>query len=348
MSRKHVPLFDVSDWLSEHVRVYRSGPTNLTASSCPICGKKGGKFYVRGDGSAKNGSYTAYCCSNIGNLTSLVSLVEGLSYSEAEDFIESRVDEEPTFIPITQFVAQAPPSVELPSISVAADSSAAMWVTDHLGSLGERGVTDYIIDRHKLLMTVYGTKYAGEDRKDLDFRLLVPVYRGGSLISWQARDMTGKARRKYLFPAGDRSSEWLYDFDAFIGETLLITEGVFHKWAWDRLGHELNDPVLKNCTVASFGKKLTEAQTNLLVQRTDIKNIVFAWDFDAAPEVSKVANMLNGRKNIYIMPAHPSGKDHDELPASELVGMWRTVMPFSHALEIQMKIALAASKMAMK
>lgn len=345
--REAIEAFDIRNWLSEKTRVFKSGPTNISASLCPICGKRGGKFYARADGGERNGSFTAYCCGNIGSLTLLVELVEGISRSDALDFIKDRVAQESdAVIPLVPLHIDeyVPPKINLPSPVYFAYPDYVCWVKDHWGTLRDRGVDEYVIQRHHLMLTQIGTTYAGDDRRDLDHRLLIPVIKDGSLLSWQARDLGGTAKRKYLFPAGDRSSEWLYGLDQFAGDTILIVEGVFHKWAWDRLGIMLGDSALERCSVASFGKKLTQAQRGIILQRSDIRNVVFAWDIDAAAEVGRAALEMTGKKAVYVMPSHPSGRDHDELTHDELAEMWKTVEPYSTSLEIRMKTALAAQR----
>lgn len=353
--QRAVQAFDVRDWLSERVRVHKSGPTNISASECPICGKKSAKFYARANGDRHNGSFTAYCCHHSGGLLTLIGLVEGFTREEAVDFLIERLEgEETRIVPVLreeQPAAEQRPLPELPHPLYPAVPDYPIFVKGEQRTLAWRGADSYIIGRHGLGLTYIGTIFGKDDRgrpqrrKDLDYRLVIPIRRGADVIGWQARDLTDSSKRKYLFPAGDLSREWLYDLDAHEGSTIIIAEGVFHKWAWDRFGLRYGCGY-DRMAVASFGKSLTAAQIDLLIARPHITDVVLAWDLDAAPEIDKVAKLLVGRKRVHVMHAHPSGRDHDELDDAELAGLLHGIEPYTPELGVRMKTALALANMA--
>lgn len=345
----------------------------MVAKPCPVCGDRRGKFYVNVAGGEHNGSFNSYCCHDSGNLVKLAKLVEGFGTDdEAIQFIYAQVEGEDELIPVLPSQPM-PAGVELAGGAPALVPTLATLVmalpeplytatpaTPYAGGgatcLGDRGVDQYIIDRHQLRVTTFPTFYHDPHnpdreprRKDLDNRLIVPSFTpdGSALLSWQARDMTGTANRKYVFPAGDRSTEGLYGFHEYLargGDTLIVVEGVFHKWAWDQLGRHLGIPAIEFGTVASYGKKLTKPQEELIMATPKIKRLVLAWDFDAAVAVTKVAGRVSGRKELAVMLPHASGRDHDELTLTERAALLaENVAPYSMALAARMVAAVTAA-----
>jgi hypothetical protein len=341
--------FDVRGYLEERGRLRNSGPTNVVCRPCPICGDNRGKFYANVRAGRHNGMWNAYCHHDQGNLVDLVMHVEGVTREEAVSQIRARVEgTDNRIIPIIEKIAETalPSSQELvqcvfPAPLRQASPYDAIASQGSLIALDCRGVTSTVIERHALQVTGEGT-YLGTDRRhDLDHRLIIPIRQGDRWLSWQARDLTGKASRKYVFPAGDRSSEWFYDFDDYLehgGSTVLVVEGVFHKWAWDNLGATMGNLGVSHLSVASFGKRMTAEQERLLMTTPKIKRIIIGWDLDAWPEIVKVAGRIAGRKELLIMPAHESGMDHDELPHAELKRMLVEARPYSLDFALEQRL----------
>jgi hypothetical protein len=276
--------------------------------------------------------------------------VEGTTREEAVSQIRARVDgSDNRIIPIIEnIVEKAAQSsredtqCDFPASMRQANPNNAIASKGRLIALRDRGVTPEVIERHALQVTGDETWLGVDRRRDLDHRLIIPIRRGNGWLSWQARDLTGDAgRRKYVFPAGDRSSEWFYDFDDYLehgGSTILIVEGVFHKWAWDNLGSATGNAGIYHLSVASFGKRLTGEQERLLMTTPKIKRIIIGWDLDAWPEIVKVAGRIAGRKELLIISAHESGLDHDELPHAELKRMLVEARPYSMDFALEMRL----------
>ena len=345
--------FDVADYLSGFGKVSKTGPTNVTVNPCPICGDRHGKFYANVTGSKRNGLYNTYCCHNAGNLIDLVMRSEGCDRIEAEALIARSVDG--GMLRLAPLIPRASqqPAVRIPSLPgplSMATPGHPCWIKSRMGTVSERGVDDYIIARHGLMITGGNAMYAGVQREDLNHRLLIPVFTDyvRTLLSWQARDLTGLADRKYLFPSGDRSTEWLYDLQGHQGRTLLIVEGAPGKWAWDRLGRASGRPQIEHLAVASFGKKLTAAQIALIMNATHIEKIILGWDLDAAAEIVKVAGEMQGRKDVWVMPAHASGRDHDELTFREMEELLAASQRYTPQMGVELTTSLALGRFALK
>ncbi len=110
-------------------------------------------------------------------------------------------------------------------------------------------------------------------------RLVLPVYgEDGRLAAWQARDVTGQARAKYL--TCGHISKLLYWTDLVRrgGDPWrwYVVEGVFDAW---RMAYN---------TVATFTHGLSRAQRGQLLADDRAEEVVFAWDGDSW-ELSKAA-----------------------------------------------------------
>lgn len=356
-NRDYVQVFDVDDYLSSTSRVRASNKRNLMVTPCPVCGEtKPHKFYVRAEiGSEHNGRWNSYCCHNAGDLVSLVYNAEGYaSKAEAVAHIKAVVDgDDDGVIPLIETVkANAADAEELLPCSFPVDlfeaSPEMIFVRDgNAHSLRSRGVDEYIITRHMLRVTGNQTTYEGKWRPDLNNRLIIPVLKTGQTLewlSWQGRDLTGMAERKYVFPTNDKSSRTLYGYEqAKTMPMMIVVEGAFHKWAFDSLGKRLGNQLIENCAVASFGKKLSPEQEELIVNSTAEK-VVLAWDLDAAPQIHRIAQRLHGRKQVYVMEASQDGRDHDELTDVELLTLMANIKPYTYQLAVEMNARLALMK----
>lgn len=102
-------------------------------------------------------------------------------------------------------------------------------------------------------------------------RLILPVYRNGSLVFWQAREALARDRPKYLNPRKEETlcspSDVLFNADeASRHDNIVICEGIFSAM---RVG--------KNA-VATLGNKISQTQLDILEQ---IKKTTLTLFFDA-------------------------------------------------------------------
>jgi DNA primase len=128
--------------------------------------------------------------------------------------------------------------------------------------LCRRGVTDDQIDRFDF--------YFAEDGLCRG-RIIMPAKFRGNIVTYSARDITGKASQKYYNPPGGSQSCWLFNWDtAEKYNSVIVVEGVFDALGVDRAGY-------KN-VVASFTKRVSEVQAALL---SGFKKVIIMYDNDA-------------------------------------------------------------------
>jgi hypothetical protein len=108
-------------------------------------------------------------------------------------------------------------------------------------------------------------------------RIIVPIFMNGEQVGWQGRypeDLDFKDKRnppKYFFCPGTNRRVILYNFDrAKEYPFVVVTEGVTDVWT------------IGDCAIATFGKKITPQQCNLLHQNW--KTVILALDADAIEE----------------------------------------------------------------
>ena len=150
--------------------------------------------------------------------------------------------------------------------------------------LEDRGITREQVEEYDMRYCYSGT-YSG--------RVVVPCVYKGDLVTFVARDIIGYSSRKYLNPLGNKQSDFLFNFDPSITDTVVLTEGVF-----DAISASKVLP-----SVASFGKSLSTRQINFL---NGIKNVIFYWDRDAYPQVEKYVEKIQSSCTVV---CHHDGKD---------------------------------------
>lgn len=126
------------------------------------------------------------------------------------------------------------------------DSDTERALAPFRGYLAQRRVPADVIARHAIGCALLG-RYAG--------RVILPVLEEGRLVTFQARDITGRTRAKYLGPTGAPLGEVLFNLDeARTHAQIILCEGI----------------ISAICTgpdaVASFGKTLKPVQVALLVR----------------------------------------------------------------------------------
>ena len=165
--------------------------------------------------------------------------------------------------------------------------------------LKRRGFKKRIISTYKLGFCEYG---------DYNLSIIVPIYVEGEVVSYQAVDVTGKAKTKYVDAPKDvaliPNSDLVYGIDD-IQKQMCIVEGVTDKWA---MGLD---------AVATLTKNYTREQMLFLVKHVS-KNtkIKVMFDPDASRDGRKFANNLCGYYlDVMFIKLH--GKDPAELPEKD-------------------------------
>lgn len=141
---------------------------------------------------------------------------------------------------------------------------------------------DYIRDRGfspAEIVRKYGVQ-AGGPIGDWRFRLMIPFYLKGKLVTYQGRDISGKQKLRYKTLGIEESvidpKDMFYGLDYVKGDRVGVVEGVVDSW---RMGPGF---------IASLGTSLTPAQISYL--RKHFKTVFFLFDPEAEAQGKAMKN----------------------------------------------------------
>ena len=229
---------------------------------CPFCGDTGyhGAFTEHGE------IYTCWKCGCHKTIETLIEL-SGRDYYGVKILIEE-YDDQLSLIRTLHKKKSCGENLILP------------------GSTLDKPYRDYLIKRKfdpDILIKKYGIT-AGGPVGEWKFRIIIPIYYEGQLVSWQGRDITGQQELRYKTLSTEKSvvdpKSILYDIDNCKKDYIGVCEGVFDKF---RLGDDF---------VATLGTSMRESQYRLLSIYKKIY-IVFDPEETAQLRAKKVAERLS-------------------------------------------------------
>ena len=252
------------DYLDERYSIVSASGGNqvkLEGGACPFCGddRSDLRLYVN----AKTGFGQCFHCGRGFSPLSFVKASEGCSGRVAKSILkgagdgwakgEEEKEEEVGLITPPMCWAQDSPE----AMAYLADREIPLGVAQHFR-------LRYALDNIEIGGRLFYTKG----------RLIIPIFgMDGEMMSWQGRDISGKAKQRYLFPPGFKGREYVYNAHAIARDCcLILVEGAFDAYGWFRAG-------FKN-VVATFGKKLSEEQLDI-IRSLKPKVVFVAWDSDA-------------------------------------------------------------------
>jgi DNA primase len=175
----------------------------------------------------------------------------------------------------------------------------------------------------------YRDNYGNVRYQDFSNRILIPVFDlDGMLVSFQGRDITGKAEKKYLFPSGYASTGvHLYNgHNVHNTKRIIVAEGAFDvaatKIACDST-LDLRDVVCvgtfgKNVSYGSEGAQLDKFRA---LRDRGVEEVTFMWDGEvqATEDAVRCGLMLAGLGFRVKVAMLPKDKDPNEVTAVEVV-----------------------------
>lgn len=149
----------------------------------------------------------------------------------------------------------------------------------HIRYLNKRGFNNKAIEKLEKTYKIRGTGPVGL----YNFRVMVPIYFDGTMVSYQGRDYTERSLTKYMACAKKdeirEHKHCLFGMDEAISDTVVLVEGIFDVL---KLGEG---------AVATFGTSLTLQQIKLIIERWKHKIILF--DRDASTKARELADKLS-------------------------------------------------------
>jgi hypothetical protein len=190
-------------------------------------------------------------------------------------FIEKKDEDKITLANLTK-INTSTPTVKLP------EHSKRLVVSDEDIDY-QIPLVKYLDDR-KVDLNNYHFYYSMEERF-ID-RVIIPFYRNGKLIYWQARTIHDHVKKRYDNAPVSRDAV-LFNFDklnAYSSEPLFVTEGVFDAMMFDG--------------VAMCGSKLTPAKTELLHKSN--RKLIFVIDKDSNGKHLADSVMREGWQIVFV------------------------------------------------
>ncbi len=242
------------------------------------------------------GNFHCFRCHRKGSLKYLLQSIEGISDDEYDDLFEVEInnDELPVDLIKEKFKRHKYTKESNLLDSVPGELISENTLTEYIllqRFINKRNIQLSTLIKYKCRFCGYVGKYAN--------RLILPVIENNKVVSFQARDLTNKAEKKYDNPKVS-VHEYLYKTEFLDDSHVYIVEGVFDAWR-----------MLYN-TVAIFGKTLTKTQKRLL-RSLGVKKYIFCLDSDASMYTIKEMNELADYVDEVGMVILPKGKDPDDL-----------------------------------
>jgi DNA primase len=321
---------DISSWLDWYGIDYRrttgSHGIQLNIRECPVCGNSNWKVYLNEETGLGN-CFHGDCETKFNKFKFIKAAIHANNFKEVMDNLDDYLDavgwkpkpkEKPQENPFVNHQSFYMPNfIPLPIKG------------RNLKYLTQRGISQEATAYFGLGFCKEGSyQYKKPDGnlgyKDFSMRVIIPIKDiDGKVVSFQGRDITGKAEKKYLFPAGVRSTGSLfYNGEHAVGaESIVINEGVFDVIATWQAFNE--DPSMRSIIpVGSFGKHISfgndrDSQINYLLtlKEKGLKVITMMWDGEHRAICDAIQTALKLKKYGFVVRvAILAGKDPNELP----------------------------------
>jgi DNA primase len=351
--RARLEALDITEWLEAQGLDYRrsrgSSGEQLNVKECPSCGNSKWKTYLNADSGLGN----CFVCDTKYNKWKFITAVMGGAptskvIASIDEFVGGRA-----WRPKRTRIAEVnETTVELPE----------SYVLPHRGRnmayLDDRGVDSSLAEFFHLRFCNVGY-YRYKIRGDWHFmpfdgRIIIPVFDlDGNLVTFQGRDVTGTAERKYLFPPGIAAAgTQLYNAHNVVygTESVVVGEGAFDviaiKKAFDA------DSSLKDVIpIGTFGKHLSwggeetqQAKFHKLRER-GVRTVTIMWDGEiaatkAACDAAKKLIVLGFDARIAMLP---KDKDPNEVSADVVRAAYRQSVPYSQMNELKLLMKLQSA-----
>lgn len=351
--REILDTIDMDDWLDSNGIEYRktrgSSGMQLNVKECPVCGNSKWKVYLgasTGLGNCFAGDHPPGKNFNkwvfIRAATPDVStsaLIDGLkAFGESRGWRPKRVVSEEVSNKADWTLPENYP------IPIAGKN---------LKYLTNRGIGADLARYFKLSYCLKGFfRYRSEGNwRFMDFsrRILIPVYDlDGNLVTFQGRDITGTAEKKYLFPPGLLGSgRFLYNgFNVQNTTRVVVGEGAFDVIAMKKAFDD--EPDLRDVVpVGTFGKHLsygpgdTQQGEFLKLRDRGVQSVTLMWDGEVqATDDAITAGIKLQELGFSVRIAMlPKDKDPNEVPPSVVIRAYYDAVPLTRvgAVSIMMQ-----------
>lgn len=311
----------IEDWIEQNIdsKILYTGNGKEIHICCPICGDHRYRLYIE----LNKGLVYCHNCNFRGTVINLISRVEGISYTRAnERFMNIKGNmtipldicdtlEHKLLIDDDVEVAKRP--IPLPEEYQLLLDSQQILAKRAISYLQSRSITLNQIQRYKMGFCAMG-QYTG--------RIIIPIYEGNELKFWIARAISQHARLKEKSPSNEPyqygKSEVIFNIEyaARTYHAAVISEGIFDALSWGGIG------------VSLLGKELYDEQLRVLLNYRELlyEGVYIAVDADAAPMADIMAHQLSEFFQVYIINIPDKYDDPNRyLQTHSKAAMWRLI-----------------------
>lgn len=344
---------DIEAWLCDEGLDYRvtrgARGTQLNVKECPFCGNSNWKVYLNADTGLGN-CFHGDCEEKMNKWKFIRANFPTSTPREVIEHIKQFARNQ-GWQPAkrsTSAVNNDVGDLKLP------DSYALPVNGRNVRYLENRGITSDVAQYFNLRLSTKGAfKYKQGGREiiqDYSGRIIIPVYdMSGDLASFQGRDITGTAEKKYLFPPGFASTgSIIYNAHNVIGlEHVVIGEGVFDVMAI-KIAMDKEMSLRGIGQIGSFGKHLSAGDDNsqlaklIYLAEHGLKCVTFMWDGEKkaihdAIKAALVVSQYGIKARVAILP---EDCDPNEVPASEVIKAFNKAVTINRLTAMQLILKL--------
>lgn len=343
-----IPIEEILERQGVDYRVtHGSSGEQLNVKECPFCGGSSWKVYLNRDSGLGN-CFHGSCGERFNSFKFVKQLVGARNSLDLKALLQTIALElgwqpprKAAELPVVEQEWQLPDCSQLPL----SDGRMPVYLTN-------RGVTPEIAKAFDLRWSARGwfNYIKADGSKSGQFygsRIIIPVYDlDGSLVTFQGRDASGKAERKYLFPPGlPGSGAFLYNGHRGKGKKkAVLVEGAF-----DVIGAEtaLRAFAIDDAVLGSFGKHLSrghdESQESrfLRLKRLGLEEVRVMWDGEKAAFEAAInaATLLNGLGIKSFVCTLPAGKDPGEASARDILAAYNGAQRITPLAAIKLRLS---------
>lgn len=276
-----------------------SSGQQLNLKTCPVCGGNQWKVYLNAETGFGN-CFSGSCEVTFNKYSFIKACNNDISSGEVIRHIKAVASEQGwrqkktiKYVVDNELIGlHFPESIDLP------------FEGKNLKYLTNRGITNEIASYFYLKYSKNGVfRYNDGDKvrtQNYSSRIIIPIYDlDGILASFQGRDITGEADKKYLFPPGYSSTgKYLYNgHNALHARHVVICEGVFDVMAV-KIAMDSDVSLREIVPIGSFGKHLSNGFGNdqveqlIKLKHKGLKEVTFMWDGELSAIKSAIRSAL--------------------------------------------------------
>jgi len=351
---------DVESYLDREAIDYRhtrgSSGEQLNVRECPVCGGNAWKVFINADTGLGN-CFHGSCGEKFNKYKFIRAHIGSPTNAKTFEHIKQVAREQGWRAPRkhSSAVNLTPGALKLP------ESMQFPIKGQNLSYLANRGVSVGVAQYFNLRYSHTGRFWYKADGKNraqsYERRILIPIFDlDGKLVSFQGRDITGAAEKKYLFPPEYSSTgRYLYNGHNALGaKRVVVGEGAFDVIATKIALDE--DMTLRDVVpVGTFGKHLSYGDPNggdqlgafIRLRDAGLEEVTFMWDGEAQAAKDAIAAALRLRQiglktRLALLPA---GKDPNEVPTIEVRKAYWSAKPIIKSEVTKLLLAIETGKL---